>query len=502
MCALEGEIRMKIIAMYLPQFHEIPENDIWWGKGYTEWTAVKGGKPLFQGHDQPKKPLAENYYDLLNEETLKSQADLAREYGIYGFCFYHYWFEEGKKILEKPAENLLRRQDIDMPFCFCWANQTWARTWSKIQGANAWTSLYEKNEKGKEILLKQKYGREKEWQDHFNYLVQFFSDYRYIKIDNKPVMVIYKPDDIYCLRQMIEYWNERAIESGFDGIYIIGENCNKNSYMNSTMEHQPATVWAQMAEQVDRSFGVATLDYEQMWINIINSVPETEDDVFYMGFTGFDNTPRYGNEGLVVKGISPLIFEKYFAMLVKKSRHKGNEYIFLNAWNEWGEGMYLEPDEQNGYAFLESCKRAISDKQSEEIVKSSTVIKEACSLPESKIRRYYKLLNKWMELRGNGKHLADYLVDNQYFSIAIYGFGDFGKHFLQEVKDFPIEVKYVIDNRYVESSIKVLSNKDEWPTVDAIIVTPFLEFENILEFIEKKVKCAVLSIEEIIFEID
>ena len=134
---------MKTIAMYLPQFHRVKENDAWWGEGYTEWTAVKNAKPLFEGHNQPRVPLHENYYNLLEKSTMEEQAELAQQYGVDGFCFYHYYFKDGRKILEKPAENLLNWTDIKLPFCFCWANETWARTWSNVGNKNSWNEQLE-----------------------------------------------------------------------------------------------------------------------------------------------------------------------------------------------------------------------------------------------------------------------------------------------------------------------------------------------------------------------
>ena len=164
---------MKIIALYLPQFHEIPENNEWWGKGFTEWTNVKTAKPSFKGQYQPRIPLNNNYYNLTDVRAQEWQAKLAKEYGIYGFCYYHYWFE-GKMLLEKPAEIMLKNLSVDMPFCFCWANHTWLRAWA---------------DKSNRTLIKQTYGTEEDWINHFNYLLPFFKDERYIKEDGKPIMV-------------------------------------------------------------------------------------------------------------------------------------------------------------------------------------------------------------------------------------------------------------------------------------------------------------------------
>ena len=189
----------KIIALYLPQFHAIPENDKWWGKGFTEWTSVKKAIPLLKNHHQPREPLKGNYYNLLDPEVRQWQADLAQKYGIYGFCYYHYWFN-GKKLLEKPAEEILRLGKPSLPFCFSWANESWSRTWYSSK---------------KEVLLKQEYGAEKEWESHFNYLLPFFKDERYIKVDNKPLFLIYKPSLILELDRMISFWEKLAIKEGF-----------------------------------------------------------------------------------------------------------------------------------------------------------------------------------------------------------------------------------------------------------------------------------------------
>ena len=181
---------VKILALYLPQFHSIPENDKWWGNGYTEWTAVKNAKPLFANHYQPRIPLDNNYYDLSNNsgKTWFWQAELARKFGIYGFCIYHYWFE-GKQLLERPMEILRDHKEMDINYCICWANETWSRNWYAQE---------------RTVLLEQRYGDESAWIKHFEYLNTFFRDKRYIKIDNKPVINIYHSQEITCLKEMLE----------------------------------------------------------------------------------------------------------------------------------------------------------------------------------------------------------------------------------------------------------------------------------------------------------
>ena len=206
---------MKILALYLPQFHEIPENNRWWGKGYTEWVAVKNAKKYYTDHYQPVVPLQNNYYDLSDEtgSVWKWQADLARKYKVYGFCIYHYWFSTGNQLLEKPMEVLLAHPEIDIRYCICWANETWKRTWYSNK---------------KEILKLQEYGTEKDWEEHFKYLVRFFKDKRYIKVDNKPMINIYHSSEIKELSAMRKLWDELAIREGFSGVYIVAGNVASN----------------------------------------------------------------------------------------------------------------------------------------------------------------------------------------------------------------------------------------------------------------------------------
>lgn len=220
---------MKIIAFYLPQFHDIPENDEWWGKGFTEWVNVKKAKPMYKGHEQPRVPLNNNYYNLLDDEVKVWQAELAKQYGIYGFCYYHYWFN-GKLLLEKPMSQMLSNKKIDIPFCICWANEPWTRAWVGE----------------KKVLITQKYGKIDDWVKHFNYLLPFFKDNRYIKNDNKPFFVIYRPEIIGCLKEMVECWDRLAKKNGFKGIDFAYQNIDfdvqkhkDDSMFSYNIEFQP-----------------------------------------------------------------------------------------------------------------------------------------------------------------------------------------------------------------------------------------------------------------------
>jgi hypothetical protein len=499
-------MRVKTIAMYLPQFHEIPENNLWWGEGFTEWTTVRQGKALYSGHQQPKIPLDHNYYDLMDKGTMENQAVIAKQHGIYGFCFYHYWFDQGRKILEKPAENLLAWSDIEMPFCFCWANQTWARTWSNIKNANAWSDLYEKKaEKETEsVLLCQKYGRENLWKTHFEYLLPFFRDKRYIRIDGKPLMVIYKSDDIYSLSEMIDYWNSLARLNGFDGIYIIGENCTRCKRVDGVMLHQPMSAFLELVPDHRGIDKVKIYDYESVWKKILASSKNPLKKTYFMGFVGFDDSPRRGRKGTVVESVTATTFGRYFGKLMEKSEQCGSEVIFVNAWNEWGEGMYLEPDEKNGFDFLEVHRQLCETEFNVKAEAEMSDIKngfDRCNKNGKQVKafEYYRLLNQWMYLKERGRHLEEYLVTNGIVKVVIYGYGDLGKHLLQELDGSCVEVVYIIDkNENVSEMTGKTKNRPD--SVDAIIVTPFLEFEEIAEFLHKQWRCKVISIEELIME--
>lgn len=354
---------MKIICYYLPQFHEIEENNKWWGKGFTEWDNVKKGKKLFKEHIQPFIPLENNYYDLTDKNTVIWQTKLARQYGIYGFCYYHYWFK-GKKILEKPAEHLINWKDIPQNFCFCWANHSWKKTWNGIN----------------ETLIEQTYGNIDDWEKHFDYLLNFFKDSRYIKIDNKPIFMIFNPRDIEMLDEMIQYFEARCKEEGFSGIYIIE---SKNKIMNSNeliskkssaaVIREPAcslekrNIVEKILQRIKSKFRKNYLYFVQKYkyqdfvkYSVEISNVYSSKNVFPGIFTGWDNTPRHGRRGYVIHGSTPELFKEYLLQQKKIMREKNIDYIFLNAWNEWAEGMFLEPDEKYKYEYLEAIKEVIT----------------------------------------------------------------------------------------------------------------------------------------------
>ncbi|MEF9933462.1 MAG: glycoside hydrolase family 99-like domain-containing protein [Cetobacterium sp.] len=362
---------MKIIAYHLPQFHSTLENDQWWGKNFTEWNNVKNGKSFFEDHNQPNEPLNDFYYNMLDKQTLRWQNKLSEKYGIYGFCYYHYWFE-GRKMLEKPIENLLEWKEIKQNYCLCWANHNWRRTWDGTD----------------ELLIRQSYGKKESWRMHFEYLLYFFKDERYIKKDGQPVFLIYDPLSIPECDEMLEYWNELAKDNGIESIYVIE---SLNNVRNKFLENSKGVVIREPAysKEMKSSYKIFfdTLkyklkritkiykvynpikfyDYDLVWKNLIKNAKTLEipNKIVYQGsFLNWDNTPRHKTNGSVFRGLTKDKFEINLKKQKEISKKNKSEFLFFNAWNEWGEGMYLEPDKKNGYKYLEVIKKVISGKES------------------------------------------------------------------------------------------------------------------------------------------
>lgn len=361
---------MKVMCLYLPQYHSFPENDEWWGKGYTEWVAVKKAAPLYKGHDQPRVPLGGEYYDLDKDgvKTLTKQAALARQYGVYGFTIYQYYFG-GKTLMDKPLQTLLSHPEIDINYSICWANETWTRTWYGLSD---------------QVLIAQEYGDRSDWRRYFDHLLPFFKDSRYIKIDNKPVWQIYRTFDIPCLREMVDSFNEWAKEEGFDGVYVISgktaagtdsrSDCIDGYYYfepGYTLKNDLGTIGhlKYNAGTLIRSIRNRILGKKMGYIlerridarKILGSIAKRDyaENEFPGLIPDWDNTPRRGYKGLVYTNTSPELFEKTLKILRDKTEDHTVDFVFVNAWNEWGEGAFVEPDESRGYAYLEAIKRAV-----------------------------------------------------------------------------------------------------------------------------------------------
>lgn len=349
--------------MYLPQYHEIPENNEWWGQGFTEWTNVRKARPLYQGHQQPRIPLNGNYYDLSSPEEMQKQMRMASKYGVDGFCIYHYWFK-GKKLLEKPVEQLLSLEEVPLSYCLCWANEPWTRTWDGDNGS-------------KQILMKQEYGDETDWKEHFAYLNQFFKQKSYIKVGNKPVVVVYKENEILNCKDMFRLWNQMALQQGFDGIYLINTKRQsvKKFYPNYADAYFDFEPFATIGNMLDSDYNtccrmikkddgsgeeIKVIDYARFSQYMTKRYACNK---HYLGsFLGFDNSPRRGSKTkCVFENNSPDVFEKFFRKQYIRSAELENEFIFINAWNEWGEGTFLEPDDLYGYGYLEAIRRIVNE---------------------------------------------------------------------------------------------------------------------------------------------
>lgn len=488
---------MKVLAFYLPQFHRVKENDEWWGEGYTEWTAVRGAEKLFAEHYQPHVPLDNFYYDLLDKHTMLWQAELMKKYNVYGMCFYHYYFADERKILEKPAENLLKWNDIDMPFCFSWANETWARTWSKVGSVNSWNTVCEKKRDTSDgILLKQEYGGEKEWKKHFEYLLPFFDDRRYIRIEGKPLFIIHKASDISCLTRMMDYWNELAIEYGLSGIFFMASNSEikgVNGYLQ------------QEANYSDVGFDTKIRDYDEICNKIVSNAINANENCYLCGFPGYDDTPRRGKAGEVVVNSTPDKFKNLMIRLMYLSDSRGLEYIFVNAWNEWGEGMHLEPDEKYGYGYLEALKQALDEysfleNETKQLLKQAD-IKNDNALCE-KYKTYMNLYEKWLRIKEKGLSIKSFFAKYSYNDVALYGMGMVSKHIMEELKESGINIVCGIDRNYKNGwDIPIYTPDSIVDDVDVIVVTTIYDYYTIRQSLKKKTHVTILSFGEIIDEV-
>lgn len=356
---------IRLIAFYLPQFHPISENDEWWGKGFTEWTNVARAKPLFRGHYQPHIPADLGFYDLRLPETRQAQADLAKEYGIYGFCYYHYWFNS-RRILEHPFNEVLTSGKPDFPFCLCWANENWSRAWDG--GSH-------------HVLLHQKYGFEDDLA-HIESLIPAFLDERYIRINGKPLFMVYRTEQLPDPKRTSEIWRDAAQRAGLDDLYLVrveGFTSGidpKSIGFDAAVEFAPD--WRNMGNPLFRGkrysflrkLGLSSkayiehsVIYYQSLIDMMLSKPEPEYIQFRCVTPSWDNSSRRSRDALIFIESTPEKYSDWLQKLVHKTlkRFQGDErLVFINAWNEWGEGNHLEPDLKWKRAYLEATAEAIN----------------------------------------------------------------------------------------------------------------------------------------------
>lgn len=381
--------KARVIAFYLPQFHPIPENDKWWGKGFTEWTNVGKAKPLFRGHYQPRVPADLGYYDLRMPEVREAQAEMAREAGIEGFCYWHYWFGNGKQLLERPFNEVLASGKPDYPFCLGWANHTW-RT-------NTWTS---EGKQRNEVIVPQQYLGEEDYRQHFAYALKAFQDKRYITVDGKPLFVIFDPYDLP--RDFIPFWRKLAEEHGLPGIHFAGciqntnsrplKNTDGSDYTKGYFSTDEAGKYYDYVTHVlgfDASISLGTWRAEvctknRYWFALQRQlvyrfklkvsnvydyrkvmkhyyVPEdARENVYPSLLPQWDRSPRSGLNG-IYHNSKPEYFKKTLqqALELVKDKQPEHRILFLKSWNEWAEGNYVEPDLRYGHGYLDVIKDLI-----------------------------------------------------------------------------------------------------------------------------------------------
>ncbi len=383
-------MKARVIALYLPQFHPTPENDRWWGPGFTEWTNVAKAKPLFRGHQQPRIPADLGFYDLRLPETREQQAQLAREAGVEGFCYYHYWFGNGRQLLERPLQEVVASGKPDFPFCICWANHTWSnKTWER-------KSAVQKNS----VLMEQTYPGTEDDIAHFNTLLPMFKDRRYMTVDGKLIFAIYDPFGFKNVQQFIATWRRLAEENGLPGFHFIGMTPSTltirtapdgtrqrvmpnlessaeiyrrvldlgfdavNSLGKRRGEMLYEGKWKNIAKTVLRHIGFPTgsmrYDYERTVRNYF-APEDTWENVYPSILPQWDRTPRVASMDGVYVNATPEKFENHIrqALSLIKDKQPEHRILFLKSWNEWGEGNYVEPDMEWGHGFIDAIRNAV-----------------------------------------------------------------------------------------------------------------------------------------------
>ncbi len=365
---MQNNKKARLIAFYLPQYYPIPENDAWWGKGYTEWTNVGKAKPLFRGHYQPRVPADLGYYDLRMPEAREAQAVMARDAGIEGFCYWHYWFGGGKQLLERPFKEVMESKKPDYPFCLGWANHSWTN--------HSWHSSAQWQKK--RILMEQTYPGEADIINHFYNVLPAFIDERYITVDNKPLFLLYDPFFEGCSR-FLEAWRELAVQNGLPGIHFVGISTGWDSYCGKIAELGYDAVnrcgqWTAetkvkgkysrlIINSLKTRLGGYILDkynYNDI-IRCIFSHLDKIDNIYPTTIPQWDRSARSGRRAVIYTGSTPESFRTHLAEAITLVSEKPAEkrIIFLKSWNEWAEGNYVEPDLKYGHGFLDVIREEI-----------------------------------------------------------------------------------------------------------------------------------------------
>lgn len=351
----------RVIAFYLPQFYPTIENNQWWHKGFTEWTNVGNAKPLFKGHYQPRVPADLGYYDLRIPEVREEQANMAKEAGIEGFCYWHYWFA-GRRLLDRVFKEVVETGKPDYPFCLCWANHSWyAKTWE--------ANIPDK------LLIEQTYPGEQDYINHFNAMLPAFKDKRYMKVDGKILFAVYAPLDIPDIKLFISTWNDLATQNGLNGFYFVGFTFQENN-IRSILDAGFDSVVIDYIKEVYGSNSIPIRDFYERFLRKVFKFPRVRtyeeytdtvltnykctDNIHPCILPNFDHSPRSGHRGIILVKNNPLQWGKFCRTLFSRLNRRHDEnLVFIKAWNEWGEGNYLEPDLKFGRKYLETLKEAL-----------------------------------------------------------------------------------------------------------------------------------------------
>lgn len=362
--------KARVIAFYLPQFHPIPENDRWWGKGFTEWTNVGKAKPLFRGHYQPRVPADLGYYDLRIPEIRETQAQMAREAGVEGFMYWHYWFGNGRTLLEMPFQEVLKSGRPDFPFCLGWANHSWSN--------HTWVSEAQYHKPT--VWMEQLYLGMDDYTNHFFYVLPAFLDSRYLRVDNKPIFYVHAPIDFPEIKDFIALWQKLARENGLEGIHFIGQS-KKNLYCERILELGfDAIARDGLRDAIDaissgkhfnsfmgflrnhlKIIPLNKFKYAKVMKRFLDAKLDVMENVYPIIVSNYDHTPRSGRKALILHKSTPELFKKILHDIVALVQFKKDDHkiIFLRSWNEWAEGNYVEPDLKFGNGYLDSLKNEI-----------------------------------------------------------------------------------------------------------------------------------------------
>jgi len=416
--SLEGvDLPVKVIAYYLPQFHPFKENNEWWGEGFTEWTNVTKARPQYLGHQQPRLPGELGFYDLRLPQVMRQQIDLAKQYGVNGFCFHHYWFG-GKRLMETPVQNFLKDKSLDIDFCLCWANENWTRRWDGLEN---------------DVLISQKHSPE----DDIAFLddiMPALKDERYIKVDGKPLLILYRASSLPDAKETGKRWREHAIKNGLPGLYLVVVNAfdvsSPQPYdFDAIVEFPPHQIGAKditdSITPLNKNFTGRVYDYEELALRA-GKIDNDNFTCFKAVMPSWDNEARKPTQGFSFYNAKPELYAKWLDSAIKTTMNRRPEerLVFVNAWNEWAEGAHLEPDRHNGYAYLHAtanilrnsllkydCDNQLISDMNQEFkprFKSAVILHAyyedlACELVEKYIAQYQDKLDLIITMRSDVK---------------------------------------------------------------------------------------------------